>query len=229
MWFADIELVRRLTETYGVVQPVVDCGGLERPCVADYTRTVEAMAKLRYLQTHYPDGKLRYTEEVEDPSEYEVALAQRARYLNIERPLSFLGDYIIENPEQGGGLPLERLTERYRGTAGIGTAIVLSVLEHVADPFEAISCLRDAMKPGGLCIVSVPWAFPTHYGPEDCWRISETGLRHVFSLPPGSREPLRWQILETGQHVDVPAEAGVLDGEGKAQIVKGVYIAARAV
>lgn len=225
MWFADIELVRRLTEKHGAPTPIVDCGGLERPCVADYARTIDAMQKHR-AEVHWQWDDHRRDDVILDP--HIVRAAQAARYLNIARPLSFLGDYIIENPETGG-LPLERLTERYRGAAGIGTAIVLSVLEHVADPFEAIACLRDAMKPGGLCIVSVPWAFPSHYGPEDCWRISETGLRHIFSPLAGSDEPPRWEILETGQHVSVDAEDGVLDGAGKMQIVKGVFIAARAV
>lgn len=216
----DIALVKELVAKYGPApQPIVDVGGLSNPCVADYQRTIDAMAKLRARLA--PSIAL-------DPTPDQVRAAQMCRYLDIERPLSFLGDYVIENPETGG-LPLERLAERYGVGAcpRIGTAILLSVLEHVADPFHAIDCLWQAMAPGGIVIVSVPWAFPTHYGPEDNWRISESGLRHIFTVPAG--EPAQWTILESGHRLNIPAEAGILDGDGRAQIVQSAFICARAV
>ena len=232
MFADDIALVKELVAKHGPLPagPIVDVGGLERPCVADYQRTIDAMAKLRWAATHGDDERQLCGDEIEEPTPYQVREAQMCRYLDIERPLSFLGDVTIENPETGG-LPLERLAEKYRPSegTGIGTAILLSVLEHVADPFEAVARLRDAMQEGGLAIVSVPWAFPTHYGPEDNWRISESGLRHIFSPMAGSDEPPRWSILESGKRLDIPAEAGVLDSEGRAQIVQSAFICARAV
>jgi hypothetical protein len=220
MFFDDVELVRSMVAKYSARPPYVECGGLSDPCIASYDLTIKAMREAR--DTHgYSNADV--------PTDVTRA-AQMCRYLQIHRPLeASCPGYRLENPETGG-LPLERLAEKYdpaRGT-GIGTAILLSVLEHVADPFEAIDRLRDVMTPGGLVIVSVPWAFPTHYGPEDNWRISESGLRHIFSPPAGSGESARWTILESGKRLDVPAEAGVLDGQGRAQIVQSAYIVARA-
>jgi hypothetical protein len=232
--------VKQLVDKYGPApQPIVDVGGLERPCVADYQLTIDAMAKWREEHNDPRDAGAMPAEE--------LRAAQMCRYLDIERPLSFLGQYTIENPEIPGGIPLERLAEKYHphfppkiaadgsvvldpSPGLIGTAILLSVLEHVADPFEAIDRLRDAMALGGLAIVSVPFCFPFHPSPEDCWRFTPGGLRRVFSSPVGSNEPARWQILECDWRLDIPAEAGVLDIKtGRAQIIKSCYLAARAV
>ena len=225
MFADDIALVRELVAKYGPApQPIVDVGGLERPCVADYQRTIDAMAPIAD-GAHCSPGSLY----IGNPA---VRAAQMCRYLDIERPLSFLGEYALENPETGGRL-LEDLATKYRpdlGT-GIGTAILLSVLEHVADPFVAIDGLRDAMATGGLAIVSVPFTFPWHPqggSGEDNFRFTPTGLRHVFTAPKG--EPQRWEVLDADWRLDIPAEAGVLDIKtGRAQAIKSCYIVARAV
>lgn len=226
MWFDDLILCKELQHKYELKTPIVDVGGLPRPCVADYSRSIAAMAKLQY------DPRTPYGAEVSTPEK--IRDAQLCRYLAIDRPLGFLGDYEIVNPELGSDhLPLERLSEKYdpaRGT-GIGTAILLSVLEHVADPFHAIDRLADAMAPGGLVIVSVPWTFPHHPqggSGEDNFRFSPTGLRHVFGAWPDT--PPRWEVLEADWRLDVPAEAGVLDmTKGRAQIIQSCYAVARAV
>jgi hypothetical protein len=215
--------VKELAAKYGPLpQIIVECGGLERPCVADYQRTIDAMANLRNEA-----GEALQTTSVFDD---EVRAAQMCRYLALERPLSFLGDYVIENPETGGRA-LEDLTMSYRPDMGmgIGTAILLSVLEHVADPFVAIDGLRDAMATGGIAIVSVPFCFPHHPGNgEDNFRFTPTGLRHVFTAPKG--EPQRWEVLEADWRLDIPAEAGVLDIKtGRAQAIKSCYLVAKAV
>jgi len=222
MFADDLVLVKELVAKHGPApQPIVDVGGLSRPCVAYYQRTIDAMAKLR-AQYDTDDGALHSPD---------LLAAQMCRYLDVESPLSFLGDYKIENPELGG-----RSIEELRGGYvvedghGIGTAILLSVLEHVADPFEAIDRLRDAMMPGGLAIVSVPFLFPHHPSPEDCWRFTPTGLRHLFSPPKGSDEPARWQIAECAWRLDLPYEAGILDiRTGRGQAIKSCYIAAKAI
>ena len=217
MFFDDLVLCKELQHKYSPLPtPIVDVGGLERPCVADYARTIKKMNVLLPKDR----GSL--------PEEY-VREAQMCRYLDIERPLGFLGPYEIVNPETGG-LPLERLSERYDPAAGtgIGTAILLSVLEHVADPFHAIDRLRDAMVDGGLAIVSVPFIFPDHPSPEDCFRFTPTGLKHVFG--PWPEMPARWQVLQADWRLDIPAEAGVLDIKtGRAQIIKSCFAVAKAI
>src|SRR5688572_25694522 len=152
---------------YAAAPPFVECGGIANPTIANYQRTADAMQVLR--------EKAAAGERV---TEAEVRAAQLVRYERTPMPLSFLGEYQLEDPSYGG-LPIETLHQKYPRT--IGTAILLSVLEHVANPFEAARQLHAAMVPGGLVIVSVPWAFPTHeHGHEDNFRFSPSGLRHVF-------------------------------------------------
>lgn len=209
MFADDVDLVRTLTARYAATGPFVEPGGLARPCLADYRLTVEAMAHLRGKV-----GGLPVTDA-------DIIAAQRARYLDIENPLGFLGDVELQNPETGG-LPIERLHQKYPRT--IGTAILLSVLEHVADPFDCARQLHAAMRPGGLVICSVPWQFPSHaHGGEDNYRFSPTGLRHVFAAN-------RWTHLESGWRLDIPAEAGVIDlSTGRAQIIQSAYYCGRAI
>ncbi len=218
MFADDIELVREMVEKYGPAkQPIVECGGIANPCIADYQRTIDAMREL-YERTPQPTNE-------------EIHAAQTCRYLNIERPLSFLGPYELEDPAVKGGLPLERLAEKYHGNDAIGTAILLSVLEHVDDPFEAVDRLRDAMADDGIAIVSVPFMFPLHEQcGQDCWRFTPTGLRHLFSPPKGTELPPCWEILESGWRLRIGADAGVIDlTTGKPQAIESCYLVARAV
>lgn len=218
MFADDLRLCGEMVAKWGpILRPVIECGGIPDPTIAEYQKTIDAMEALR-------TNPARSSGTHED----RVRAAQMCRYLQIHRPLSFIDEnYVCEDPATGG-VALEDLLAKYDPAlgSGIGTAILLSVLEHVADPFVAIDGLRDAMQVGGLAIVSVPWAFPTHYGPEDNWRISESGLRHIFGAPKG--EPSRWTILESGARLNVPAEAGVLDQHGRAQIIQSAFICARA-
>ncbi len=201
MFADDIALVAEMVAKYGAKPPFVDVGGLERPCVADYQLTIEAMK----------------TADSRDA----VIAAQPARYLDVFRPLeASCPGYVCENPETGG-LPIEDLRDRY--TARIGTAILLSVLEHVDDPIFAIRRLRYALADAGLAIVSVPFTFPYHPSPEDHWRFTPSGLRKVFEHAPG------WEVLEADWRLDIPAEAGVIDlNTGRAQIIKSCFLVARA-
>jgi len=222
MFYDDLLLCRELAAKYGIEGPVVECGGIPDPTIAQYDTTIGLMAKLRARLA--PGIAL-------DPSPEQIREAQLARYVQIHRPLSFLDEnYAMEDPSNGG-LPLERLSEKYNPAAGtgIGTAILLSVLEHVADPFVAIDCLHAAMKPGGLVIVSVPFCFPFHAEcGEDNFRFTPSGLRHVFTAPSG--EPKQWEVLETSWRLDLPYEAGILDIKtGRGQAIKSCYIAAKAI
>lgn len=212
MIFADdLKLCAEVAERHGPLRtPIVEAGGLPRPCVAAYDKTIQAMQRLAVRS------------QLDSlPHLGEVIEAQKSRYQDIEMPLSFLGEYTIENPELGG-LPLERLAEKYPRT--IGTAILLSVLEHVANPFLAIEKLHGAMMTGGLVVCSVPFTFPWHPGSgEDNFRFTPTGLRHVFG------DEKRWEILECAFRIDHPAEAGVIDlSTGRSQIIQSAYLCARA-
>ncbi len=238
MFKDDLDLVREMVAKYGPArQPIVDVGGLIRPCVASYQKTIDLMAA---IEDEFQRGGVK--------TDAMIAAAQRARYLDIERPLSFLGDYSIENPELPGGLAISDLWTKYnnKDSPKIGTAILLSVLEHVDDPFEAIADLRDVMADDGLVIVSVPWSFPYHAEcGQDNWRFSPTGLRKVFerqrirvqmSMAPLSERvrelspPVRrWEVIESSWRLDVKAEDGVIDLKtGRAQTIQSCYLVARA-
>lgn len=204
MFADDIRLLAELNEKYGPFpRPIVDVGGLERPCIADYQVTIDAMKTVDHT----------------DPKA--VADAQMARYQDIHRPLSFLDpDYIIENPETGG-VSVETLAVRY--PFGIGTAVLLSVLEHVQNPFYAVERLWKATRFGGLVIVSVPWMFPYHPSPRDLWRFSPDALRTLFEECDG------WDVLACDWRLKVGADEGVLNlRDGRPQAIESAFIIARA-
>lgn len=227
MFADDIALVRDMAAKYSAVGPFIECGGLEDPVVADYTLTILAMGQLGAGRAS-PGSPESYRQRV--ATSVAVQDAQFARYLKIHRPLEgSCPGYVCEDPG-AGGLEIERLAERYdpNDGTGIGTAVLLSVLEHVRDPFHAIDRLRDAMVLGGLAIVSVPFIFPHHPSPEDNFRFTPTGLRHLFEAWPG--EPARWAVLEADWRLDIPSEAGVLDIKtGRAQAIKSCFAVARAI
>ena len=221
MFAADIEMLRRVAEEYGpLASPIVDIGGLENPTVADYQKTIDAMDKAGWSRAGWSDARL------DELFRQEVGAAQMARITRPLKPLAFLGEYVIENPE-ADGLPIERLAEKYDGTVGhqplIGTAILLSVLEHVERPWLAIDDLHAVMAVGGLVVVSVPWAFPTHHGPKDCFRYSPDGLRGLFA------DVAQWEVLECDWHIRIPSDAGVLCLlTGRPQGIEACYLVARA-
>lgn len=56
-------------------------------------------------------------------------------------------------------------------------ALCCEVLEHVKRPWVAVHELRRVVRPGGLCVFTIPSCFPLHSFPDDYWRISESGIR----------------------------------------------------
>ncbi|RJQ31651.1 class I SAM-dependent methyltransferase [Candidatus Parcubacteria bacterium] len=61
--------------------------------------------------------------------------------------------------------------------------ICRAVLEHIDDPFKAVSEIRRILKPGGRCLVSLPFLYPYHaekgyYG--DYYRFTGDGVKYLF-------------------------------------------------
>ncbi len=61
--------------------------------------------------------------------------------------------------------------------------LCLAVLEHVKDPFKAVSEIYRVLKPGGYCLIYVPFLY--NYHPmkgyyDDYWRFTEDGARELF-------------------------------------------------
>lgn len=161
MFFDDIQLVKeqiRKHAPHGHLQPLVDLGGLARPTIADYQRTIDT-----------GDQHARYL-----------------RLANNVRPFDSLDpSYLIMNPEQGDA-PIERLPAFYRNY--FGTIICLSTLEHVKNPFEVFEAFYQLLQPNGLLVLSTVFSFPYHPSPDDFWRftpaclqmLAETAHLHVL-------------------------------------------------
>jgi SAM-dependent methyltransferase len=82
----------------------------------------------------------------------------------------------------------------------------LEVLEHTANPFEAVKELRRLLKNGGYLLVSAPLNWRIHGPTPDCWRFTEHGWRvllkdfdimEIDTLETPERElfPIKYNIL----------------------------------
>jgi ubiquinone/menaquinone biosynthesis C-methylase UbiE len=60
--------------------------------------------------------------------------------------------------------------------------LALSLLEHLEEPELAMAEIRRVVKPHGLVLVQVPFAFPIHGYPNDFWRWTEEGLNSQSGL-----------------------------------------------
>ena len=60
------------------------------------------------------------------------------------------------------------------------TVIATELLEHSHTPQKAIDEIYKILKPGGVCIFSTRFICPYHPDPDDYFRFSSDGLRHLF-------------------------------------------------
>jgi SAM-dependent methyltransferase len=140
---------------------------------------------------------------------------QHARYLHLDRdPFSDIeNNYKVCNPQYGDPF-IEDLPERDYW----GTAVCLSVLEHVKNPFEVFHSIWRVLKHGGLLILSTEFSFPFHPSPEDNFRFSPTGLKILA-------ECSGFKVLENGWRLDINADMGVKEiHTGVSQEIRSVYI-----
>lgn len=185
MFKKDIDEVKRLHEKYKFLPPVLDAGGQERPFIANYEIS---MAKA--LKITLEDGRTAILPHKE----------QGDRYENIVRPFSFIdNDYLILNPSDGGPF-IESLPEKY--SLHFGTVIMVSVFEHVNNPYEVSDALFKIIKPGGYLFNSTVFIFPHHPCPEDNWRFSAKCLRNIH-------ERSGFEYIEGGFHINISAYEGV--------------------
>ena len=60
--------------------------------------------------------------------------------------------------------------------------IVMSeVLEHCHSPHEAIAAIMRALRPSGMLILTTPFIFPIHDAPNDYFRFTRYGIRHLLT------------------------------------------------
>lgn len=71
------------------------------------------------------------------------------------------------------------LMRPYRGQK-FDLGLCMNLLEHVPNPFTVAKNVREALNPGSLLFVSVPWVWELHDFPRDYWRICPDGLVELF-------------------------------------------------
>jgi len=59
-------------------------------------------------------------------------------------------------------------------------AVCFEVLEHIPDPFKALTEIQRILKPSGVLVVSVPHLSRLHEEPHDYFRYTHYGLRAMF-------------------------------------------------
>ena len=59
--------------------------------------------------------------------------------------------------------------------------LCLQVLEHVSDPEHVVAEIARVLRPGGTCVMTVPFAYNEHDDPHDYRRLSRHGARLVLS------------------------------------------------
>lgn len=70
-------------------------------------------------------------------------------------------------------LPIEN--EKY------DTAVLISVLEHLSEPQNALNEIARILKPGGCLLLTTVWVYPYHEAPSDYFRYNDTALRYLLN------------------------------------------------
>jgi SAM-dependent methyltransferase len=64
--------------------------------------------------------------------------------------------------------------------AAFDVVLCAEVLEHTHSPALALEEFRRVLRPGGKLLLTTPFAFPIHYGPNDYYRFTRFGLAHLL-------------------------------------------------
>lgn len=65
------------------------------------------------------------------------------------------------------------------GNDSFDSVLATEVLEHVFNPVEFMLEIRRVLKPGGLCLITVPFVWDEHEQPYDYGRYTSYGLKHL--------------------------------------------------
>jgi SAM-dependent methyltransferase len=105
--------------------------------------------------------------------------------IGVQERREYLGDGYVTVGERDCDITAD-LTLLYPSDLGgeVDAIICTEVLEHCADPFQAVRRMHECLKPGGLLLVTSPFLWPDHgiegeYG--DYWRFTAGGWRLLLS------------------------------------------------
>lgn len=59
------------------------------------------------------------------------------------------------------------------------TVIATQVIEHVAEPRAMVAEIARVLRPGGVMLITAPFAWPLHEAPHDFQRFTRYGLEHI--------------------------------------------------
>ena len=85
--------------------------------------------------------------------------------------------------------------------------IATEVLEHCYDPQKVVNEIYRVLKPGGICLISVPFMYHYHIAPgvKDYYRFTKDGLKYMFKKfsdvelkSQGNRFQLIWSNINQG-------------------------------
>jgi SAM-dependent methyltransferase len=77
-------------------------------------------------------------------------------------------------------------------SADYDAVVCFEVLEHIADPCQALREIARILKPGGVFIISAPHLSRLHDLPHDYFRFTSYGLRHLL-------EKAGFEVLEVDE------------------------------
>jgi len=108
------------------------------------------------------------------------------------------------DPKSGPDLCCD-VTDIRAGAAEFDAVIATEVLEHLPEPQRAIDEFLRILKPGGVCILSTRFICQYHADPQDYFRYTGDGLRHLFRRfskvevrHHGNRFQSIWALLDHG-------------------------------
>ena len=84
---------------------------------------------------------------------------------------------------QNGTIPLP--------DASIDSALCTEVLEHCPDPLSLLMEVHRVLKPGGSLLLTVPFLWPLHEVPHDCFRYTPFALKQLLEAAGFRVEDLR--------------------------------------
>ncbi len=83
--------------------------------------------------------------------------------------------------ERGAELELDLRNMHGVATATYDCVFCISVLEHVDDVQSALNEIHRILKPGGILLLGLPFRQAIHDAPQDFWRFTVYGVRHLLA------------------------------------------------